>query len=194
MGNQKSTSRANRKSCTHLELCLESTPCKLQVTCLTGNVKRECENHYVVTETAGVRRKLCIWLQSDSPVTRLLTCNWRVCQSVHDREIHPKSAVYWDKTWCCVHGTANTHDSHRSTEEVQFIQHIPFLHSYSMWAISCIEAIENTPDLMQNIFSTSCNADTYSWVYRVTASPHWSQQLMQCFHTVRMQCFGLTDK
>jgi hypothetical protein len=64
-----------------LELCLESTPCKLQVMCLTGNVKRECKNHYVVTETAGLKRRLCILLQSDSPVAKLLMCDVYVCVS-----------------------------------------------------------------------------------------------------------------
>jgi hypothetical protein len=75
MGSKRSASRTNRKSCTDLECCLKFTPCKLQVTCLTGNVKRECKNHYVVTETAGLRRKLCILLlPSVSPVARLLMC------------------------------------------------------------------------------------------------------------------------
>jgi len=72
---RRSTSRTNGKSCTHLELCLESTPCKLQVTCLTGNVKMECKNRYIVTATAGLKKKLRIMLQSDSPVARLLMCN-----------------------------------------------------------------------------------------------------------------------
>jgi len=31
-------------------------------------------------------------------------------------------------------------------------------------------------------------------VYKVTASPHWPQQPMQCFHTARMPCLGSTHK
>ena len=90
MGNQRSTSRANGKSCTYVELCLESAPCKLQVPCLTGNVKTECENHYVITETAGLERKLCILVQSASPLVKLLMCNW--CVSVSS----------WPRNWSWV--------------------------------------------------------------------------------------------
>lgn len=94
MGNQRSTSRTNGKICTHLELCLESTPCKLQVMCLTWNVKRECKYHCVVTETAGFRRMLCILLQSDSPLAKLLMCNVCVCVCV--------SVSSWLRNWSWV--------------------------------------------------------------------------------------------
>lgn len=160
MSNLKSTSRTKGKSCTHVDLCLVSTPCKLQVMCLTGNVKMECEKPPHSYWNCRPEKNSCTFCCSRILKCPDSLCVTSMCQSVHYREIDPEFATYWEKTWCCVYGPVNTQNNrHRSSEMVWFIRQIPFIRSYSMRARNCIEVTENIPDSMQNIFSTFSNVD-----------------------------------